>query len=51
MKKREYQSPEFDLVKLRFESMMEQVRDSYGEDSGFWIDDPNDPAYESSNVD
>ena len=47
MNKKEYESPEFELLKFRFESMMEQVRDSYGEDSGFIIDDGDpyvDPA-------
>lgn len=39
MKRKNYISPEFDLVRLQFDKIMTQVEDSQGEGSGFYIDD------------
>lgn len=39
MKRKNYISPEFDLVRLQFDKIMKQVEDSQPENSGFLIDD------------
>lgn len=34
MNKKEYATPDFELVKLQFESMMDSMKDSFPENSG-----------------
>lgn len=42
--KKEYFSPEIDIVKLRTEMIMAGIRDSITEDDTSYIDDGNDPG-------
>ena len=37
--KKEYAAPEFDVVLIRFEAMMDKMKDSLPEDSGGEFDD------------
>lgn len=39
MNKKEYATPDFELVKLQFESLMDQMQDSKAEDSGEHFED------------
>lgn len=39
MNKKDYVTPDFELVNLRFESMMQQMKDSHPEDDGSHFED------------